>query len=445
MGSKGEGSLKLDVKIIGGGIGGLACALALARNGHEVSVYESNMELSEFGAGIQIAPNATRIIYQWGLQNEFLKVVNQPEVMNVRRYSDDRVLGELPHNPISDWEYGFPHWQIYRPDFQELLYQAAVKAGVKVHFGKRISEVDVEKGQFKLQDGTVETADLIIGADGISSRTRSCLSPAEPRPFKEFCFRAVVPKEKMLQDEATAKLMAGHMSMIWCGQNIAVLGYPVAAGQLYNVVLAVPRPSDAPVGKWNEPGDINEGAGLLKDFCPSVRLVWSKVEECAKWTLADLPPIESYVSENGKLVLVGDAAHAIIPHLGQGGGQALEDSAALAEFTSSMNSLDELPGRMQAYQAFRQMRMECIRGMASGNQRLLTMEDGPDQEKRDAGWAAVTKKWKKEFEEMGEEGIRNIKRPVPNPNAVSMMSPEGREYLYAFDVAAEARKVVESL
>ncbi|KAK5114255.1 hypothetical protein LTR85_010320 [Meristemomyces frigidus] len=444
MGSTSKASLALDIKVIGAGIGGLACGLALARKGHQVTVFESGNSLSEFGGGLQLSPNATRlIISQWGLEEEFLKVVNVPEVMTVHRYSDDSVIGEIAHNPMVGWQYGYPHWQIYRPDLQSLLANGAEKAGVSMRFGQSVTAFDPEKGEFTLSDGTKHTADLVVGADGINSRSRSCLSNAKARAFKEYCFRAVIPRAKMEQDEETAVLMAGHLSMTWVGPGVAILGYPIAAGQLYNFLVAVPRPSGAPVAKWNEPGDPKEMTAILQDFCPVVKKLCSYVEDCAKWTLGDLPPIENYVSSSGKFVLVGDAAHAIVPHLGQGGAMALEDAAALAEFVSAMDSRDKLPPLMRAYHEFRQPRIESIRRMAHGNQVSYTMADGLEQQQRDHLWGAMTAMWKNELQNLGEKGMRAKPKPTPDPDAQGFRTPEGAEFLFGYDVVAEAQKALK--
>lgn len=266
----------------------------------------------------------------------------------------------------------------------------------------------------------------------------------------------------MDSDPETAELVSGQSTTYWCGSHTALLGYTVAAGQLYNIVVPVPRPSDAPVAKWNGPGDPNELRALLKDYCPLVQKVLGYVEECNKWTIGDVPKLGKYASENGRLVVVGDAvriqshcslrqtladtfaqAHAIIPHVGQGGGQALEDAAALAEFVSGMSNKNELALRMQQFQSFRQPRVEIIRRIAFGNQKMFTLPDGPEQVKRDAMLAAGTQKWKAALREHGEEGYRAGMRDVkPDPDAEDIRSPEGRMYLYGYDVVAEVRKVL---
>ena len=208
----GSAEHKFDVKIIGAGIAGLSAGLAIARKGHKVNVYEYNSSLSEYGAGVQLSPNATRNIYSWGIEEGFLKVANQPEVMTMRRYADDSVLGEIPHNPISEWEFGYPWWQVYRPDMQMLLAAAAINAGVEINFGYSVASVDVERGVMTFQDGSTVHADLILGADGINSCTRASIpanADVRPKPFHEFCFRAIVSKEKINSDPETARLMLG--------------------------------------------------------------------------------------------------------------------------------------------------------------------------------------------------------------------------------------------
>ena len=281
---------QFDVKIIGGGIAGLAAGLAISRSGHKVTIFESNSCLSELGAGIQLQPNATRVLYNWNLQDAFLKVANEPRILQMRRYADDSVIGEIPHNPQQSWEYGFPHWQVYRPDLQNVLAEAAEKAGVVIQFRRKVVDVDVEEGRIKFEDGTEETADLVVAADGILSRCREMLpSNAGVKAVScgEFCFRSVMPREKMDSDPETAKLMQGEDSVFWVGPGAVVLGYPVSGGEKYNTLISVPRPSDVPIGRWGEPCDVEEARALVSRFCPTVKKIWSYVEETVKWTLGE--------------------------------------------------------------------------------------------------------------------------------------------------------------
>ncbi|KAI1325210.1 hypothetical protein F5Y16DRAFT_423286 [Xylariaceae sp. FL0255] len=446
-------SAPLDIKIIGGGVAGLAAGLALSRlqQGHQITIYESQTGLSELGAGIQLYANAVRILCSWGLETEFAQVCNQPEVMSIHRYADDSVIGQIAHNPQSSWEYGFPHWQCFRPDLQRLLAEACEREGrekIRVLCGQAIKSADTATGTLVFQDGSTTTADFVIAADGVGSRTRASIPDnldVKPRPYKEDCFRAVVRREKMMTEPDTAELMGGKVSMVWCGPAICVLGYPVAGGAKYNIVVSVARRSDEhAIGKWSKPGDIHEVAKLLSPFCSRVQKLWSKVDECNQWTLGDLPEIPTFVSESGKFALVGDSAHAILPHAGQGGAMALEDAASIAEFVRVLKGPQDLPRAMRAWNDLRQRRLVNIRRMAQGNADFLTLPDGPGQEKRDQLWGAMTAGWKKELADMGEEGYRQ-RKVTPDPDAQDVRTPAARMYLYGYDATGEAKAMAKML
>ncbi|KAK4495324.1 hypothetical protein PRZ48_013655 [Zasmidium cellare] len=448
----------LDIKIIGGGIAGLSAALALLAipNTHslpyKITILESAPSLSEFGAGIQLFANATRIIHVLGLEKEFSEVANKPRIMEVRRYADDRVIGEIQHNPESEWLYGYPHWQVYRPDFQRLLAEAVERkqaqgADVKILFNQRVQHVDHATGTITFQDGRTSPADLVIAADGLRGKIRETIPGNEgtkARPFQEQCFRAIIPKEKMDQHPETRELMrAGGLNMVWCGPGMAMLGYPVNAGNLYSIVLAVPRPAEEELlGKWSQPGDPAEGAELLKPFNERCRKLWSLVTECNKWTLGDLPPLKTFASESGRLCVIGDAAHAILPHSGQGGAQALEDSASLATLLSTLPSPTHLPQTLSTWNTLRQTRLKGIRRYASGNQQFLTMPDGPEQVKRDELWGAMTRAWKKELEELGEEGVKAKEKPRAEAESEDMRGPGTRMWVFGYDAFGEAERAV---
>ena len=205
----------LDIKIIGAGIAGLATALSLHTHKnptlqYRITILESTSSLSEFGAGIQLNANATRIIYSLGLEKEFTEVANQPKLMQLLRYENDNIIGEIRQNPEQEYLYGFPHWQVYRPDFQKLLAEGVekVKASlpadseqrIQILYNQRVKTVDHETGTITFENGRTESADLVIAADGLRGRIRESIPGNEgikARPFQEHCFRTVVPYEKM--------------------------------------------------------------------------------------------------------------------------------------------------------------------------------------------------------------------------------------------------------
>ncbi|CAK3781154.1 FAD NAD(P)-binding domain-containing [Lecanosticta acicola] len=447
----------LDIAIIGGGIAGLATALSISKrqpSTHRITIYESH-PLSEVGAGIQLFSNATRILQQLGLEDAFREVVNQPNIMEIRRYEDDEVIGALPQNPQNEWEYGSPHWQVYRPDFQRLLAEACYREGpskIRFVFNARVKSLSLETSTIHFSDDSSVSADLIIAAGGLRGKSRNAIPENRDvlaEAFPEFCFRAAIPKSSMLQHPETAELMKpGGLNMIWCGPGACVLGYPMAAGELYNVVLSVPRPPDAEaVGNWSQKGDPAEGAAILEPFCERVRRLWSLVDNCNKWQLGRLPPLPTFTSQQGNLVIIGDAAHAILPHSGQGGAMALEDAVSLSTVLASATSKKDLPAAMQIFNTLRQDRLSFIRRYAAANQQFLTMPDGPEQLKRDAMWKGMTEAWRKEFQELGEEGVRRKKQAlkenvVPDSESEDLRSPETRMCVFGYDAVEEARKAL---
>lgn len=182
------------------------------------------------------------------------------------------------------------------------------------------------------------------------------------------------------------------------------------------------------------------------------------MDSCHKWTLGDLPPLPTFVSPNGKIIVVGDAAHAILPYAGNGGGQALEDAASLAIFLNSISHPEKgihkeekeknlLPQAISAWNTLRLTRLSGVRNWTMGNQGFLTLPDGPLQERRDEELAKMTAGWKQQLEELGgEEGWRKRVKPKAELKGEGdIRSPEMRMWLYGYDVIADARRVVREL
>lgn len=207
---------------------------------------------------------------------------------------------------------------IHRADYLELLYNAAVKLGTEVVLNARIESVDDASISVKLSDGRVYTADLVIGADGIRSKVRRAVMPEEeiaPRKSTNCAYRATVPVDVMRADPKIAHLMDDLNSNCWIGYRRHIMAYPMRGGELYNLVMS--HPGEAAVGKWNEPGNLEDMKHHYRNFDPVIRRVLDHVTGCLKWTLADLPVLSSWVSPSGRIALVGDAAHAMLPYLAQ--------------------------------------------------------------------------------------------------------------------------------
>jgi salicylate hydroxylase len=443
--------IPLRITVIGAGMAGLSSAIAISdiNPNHQVTVLESNASLSEFGAGLQLFANSTRLLHKWGLGPALEKVAFQSHHLSVRRWEDNTELAFNMNNPTSTWLYGWPQSQVYRPDLQQALYERVKQLpNVSVLFGKSVVSVDHETGTVNTTDGTFE-GDLTVAADGIWSRTRRCLPASKdvaPTPYREHHYRAVIPRSRMLSNPITAPFMASPEAKSWVGPNAFVLAYTVASSELYNLVIGVPRPSEGvPVGSWNHPADLATMRGLVSEWCEEVRELASLVQEgeCVSWTLGEVAPIPSYVSESGRVALVGDAAHALLPHAAQGAGMAMEDAASLAEFVGHLRSTDDLPRVMSAWSQFRQARVEHLRSISCGNAIDMTLPDGEAQIARDAKWKAIRDMQRAQLAELGVEKVREKiirERPAPDTACKSTFEPGGRMWVNGFDVSEESRK-----
>ncbi|KAJ5696848.1 hypothetical protein N7536_007260 [Penicillium majusculum] len=447
-----EPGIPLKITVIGAGMAGLSSAIALSdiNPDHQITLLESNASLSEFGAGLQLFANSTRVLNKWGLTPALEKVAFQSSHLSIRRWKDNAELSFNLNNPSSTWIYGWPQWQIYRPDLQQALYERVKQLpNVSVLFGRSVKSVDHETGTVHTADGELFEADLTVAADGIWSRARRCLPASKdvsPIAYREHHYRAVIPRSRMLSNPITAPFMASPEAKSWVGPGVFVLAYTVASAELYNLVIGVPRPSEGvPVGAWNNPADIETMRGLVCDWCEEVRELASLVQEgeCVSWTLGEVPPIPSYVSTSGRVALVGDAAHALLPHAAQGAGMAIEDAASLAEFVGHLRSREDLPKVMSVWSQFRQARVDHLRSISRGNASDMTLPDGDCQIARDEKWNAIRDKQREQLAELGPEKVREKmirERPTPDPACKSTFEPGGRMWINGFDVSEESKK-----
>lgn len=292
----------------------------------------------------------------------------------------------------------------------------------------RVDSVDDASISVKLIDGTTYNADLIIGADGIRSNVRLAVMPDEyvaPKKSTNCAYRATVPVEAMRADPEIAHLMDDLNSNCWIGYRRHIMAYPMRNGQLYNLVMS--HPGEAGVGKWNEPGDLDEMKHHYRNFDPVIQKVLTKVTSCLKWTLADLPVLSNWVSPSGKIVLIGDAAHAMLPYLAQGAAQAVEDGATLGVLLSQLQSIDEIPSLLHLYEKIRRPRAEIIQKGALENGDIWHMPDGDDQVARDLAMKMTP-----------EEIKKNLGK---NPNQWS--DPKFQPWLFGHDAIGTAKKALE--
>jgi salicylate hydroxylase len=287
----------------------------------------------------------------------------------------------------------YRYWLIHRADYQRILFDAAKDNGVNILLGSPIERVEESGPIAVLKSGARLEADIIIGADGIRSRTRQSIlhdQDVQAVDSSNCAYRATVPASVMMSDPAIAHLMLDVNSNCWIGHSRHVMAYPIRHGELYNLVMS--HPGKASIGRWNEPGDLSEMKKHYSNFDPTIQKVLSHVTSCLKWKLADIPPLPKWVSESGRVVLIGDAAHAMVPYLAQGAATSIEDGAALAECLDRAQHIKDIPTLLRAFEAIRKPRCEIIQSGSRANGTIWHMPDGPAQERRDGEMKGIFKK-----------------------------------------------------
>ena len=313
------------VVIIGGGIGGLAAALALLQRGLDVEVHEQAPELKEVGAGIQIGSNGTRVLYALGLEQPLKRVQVLPSGRIIRHWSTGETWNWFDLGAATAQRYGTPHIMLHRGDLQGVLAEAV--RGLKpdaVKLGRRCAGIGSANGHAEVcfEDGETLRAAYVIGADGIHSKVRAGLFGAG-RPQFTGCvaWRGLVPMAKLPPH------LARMVGTNWLGPHGHVLHYPVRRGELMNFVSFVER-DDWQVESWVTPGTPDELANDYRGWHEDVHAIIRHIETPFKWALMVRGPMPRW--SKGRITLLGDACHPTLPFLGQGGVMAIEDGYILA-------------------------------------------------------------------------------------------------------------------
>jgi salicylate hydroxylase len=339
--------------VAGAGIGGLTAALALAAKGFRVKVLEQAERLEETGAGIQLSPNATRVLLALGLETKLRAQIVVPERLVVRAASSGREIVCMPLGDAAHRRYRAPYWVIHRADLQTILAEAAQdNPEVTVQLGTAVKGFVTQPGGvavYARRRGGIlleERGIGLVGADGLWSTVRGLIEkPAPPRFRHRVAWRASVPAAEVADD------FRAPVVQLWLGHGAHLVHYPVKAGALLNIV-AIARDGWHGPG-FGEPGTREEVLGRFRrsSWAKTARDLLAVPERWLKWALFDRPPLHASGNSNAPVTLLGDAAHPMLPFLAQGGAMAIEDAGALADALAARP--DDPAPAMRRYEALR--------------------------------------------------------------------------------------------
>jgi salicylate hydroxylase len=367
----------MRIAIIGGGIAGLSAALQLLKPGFDVNVYEQAAAIGEIGAGIQISPNASRLLVRLGLKPAMDKVGVRPLAVHQRRWDDGRTLQRAPLGPEVEAAFGAPYYHFHRGDLAELLGTAV--PAVRLHVGHKLVDL-MQKGErvvARFKNGAWVEADLLIGADGIHSRVCHLLfGPEKPRFTGCVAWRGLVPGERIKH------LNIEVVSHSWMGPEGHVVHYWVASGRLMNVACVVEHGTWTKES-WTDKGEVAEVLGRYEGWHPIVRGLIGAFPETFIWALHDRLPLPRW--SDGRVTLLGDACHPMLPMMDQGAAQSIEAGAALA--ASLTTRPGDVTGALVRYEEVRKPRASRLQEVSAANRRRFHLRDGPEQQKRDEALA----------------------------------------------------------
>lgn len=354
------------VLIAGGGIGGLTAALALAREGCRIHVFEQADGFDEVGAGIQLSPNCVRVLDHLGLSRQLSAVASEPDAVNIRQWQHGNLISQSPLGETARAQFGYPYYHIHRADLLKILTdQAAASENISLHTNARVEGYKEQDQGVSVHFASGEmSGDLLIGADGIRSTVRARLFGEQaPQYTGNVAWRALIPVERLPTG------MLAPVTTLWWGPGKHFVHYQVRGGKLVNCVCVIEK-EEQELESWHRHGDIEELRQAFSDWHPIINTLVDNIDPgtCFKWGLFDRPPMRSW--SKGNVTLLGDACHPTLPFMAQGAAMAIEDAAVLAaclrKFGNNIYALSQ-------YERLRKPRTDYVQGASRRNARIFHM------------------------------------------------------------------------
>ena len=367
----------MKIAIVGGGIGGLTAALALSQNAHDITVLERSAGIREIGAGVHISPNAGRLLHSLGLGAAYSEISVNPHRVVLRRWEDDSIIRATDLDESFLSQHQVPLANVARNELVEILGSAvAARANVTLKFSTHV--VKVEPGDSSsdviFADGSSQSFDIVIGADGIHSVVRPCVGGIDkPRFSGSAAYRALVPRSAVedLPIDVTNRM----------GPDRHVVSYFIGRNRSHLNLVCISPEDSWETESWTEQGTMEDLLSRFEGWSPEFLSLLGRVEEpIFRWALYDREPLEQWGI--GTTTLLGDACHPMLPFMAQGSCQAIEDAVVLARCLSDVNTSDAT-NALRRYEDARQGRTAQVQTSSLMNRDLFHMVDGQEQKDRD--------------------------------------------------------------
>ncbi|MCX6518249.1 MAG: FAD-dependent monooxygenase [Actinobacteria bacterium] len=367
----------MKIAIVGGGIGGLTAALALSESTHDITVFERSAGIREIGAGVQISPNAGRLLHSLGLGAAYSEISVHPHRVVLRRWEDDSIIRATDLDENFFTQHHVPLANVARNELVEILGDAvAARSNIAMKFSAHA--VAVEPGDsasiVQFSDGSSQSFDIVIGADGIHSVVRPCVGGVDkPRFSGSAAYRALVPRSAVedLPIDVTNRM----------GPDRHVVSYFIGRNRSHLNLVCISPEDSWETESWTEQGTKEDLYSRFEGWSPDFLSLLGRVEEpIFRWALYDREPLEKWGM--GTTTLLGDACHPMLPFMAQGSCQAIEDAIVLARCLKEANTSDAAIA-LRRYEDARQGRTAQVQTSSLMNRDLFHMVDGQEQKDRD--------------------------------------------------------------
>ncbi|KAF4493279.1 FAD binding domain containing protein [Fusarium agapanthi] len=398
-----DDSSKLHVIIVGAGLGGLGAAIAVRLAGHDVTVLESAPAIGEVGAGIQVLPNAARVLFSWGLEKELVKNATKPRKCNFIGWKGNH-LSEMDYHGYAAASGGYPFLDFHRATLHKALLDRAQELGAKILCGSKVLSYEIAPDNSYatvfLEGGQTMKSDLVVGADGIASSLREqFLGRSDPPQLTgDLAYRLLLSTDEMRKDPDLRAFVEDPQVNYWVGPDKHAVNYVLKGGELFNMVLLVP--DDIPLDSGNTlEGNIEEMRAHFADWDPRIGKMLNLCDSVLKWRLCIRPGLDpTWSHPSGALTMLGDSVHATLPYLASGAGMALEDGGVLGLCLAKLT--DKSPASklkaLAVYEACRRERTEMVVQRGTYNQWIYHLPDGEEQRQRDERFRQYGK-WDEEW------------------------------------------------